>query len=266
MAAAISDKGSKQQIETAAIVLECRDHGESDKIITFFCQKLGRITGIAKGAKRSKKRFVNKLEIFSSLRITHTLPQNGRLAFIAEADLLEGFLTLRTDFPCYTTASVIQEIVLLATKDMEGDDELYPLLLWAFHNLDKRCSPASVLIFFLIRFYAIIGYGPSLVNCHSCMNELIENETYSFHPQNSSIHCQKCNREQTKNTRIQLSCGTLRSLDMALKQPIERLQRLQFTEKSRQESLAFLHLYGRQLFQREIASWAIMDAATKQQR
>lgn len=265
MAAPISDKGSKQQIETAAIVLDCRDHGESDKIITFFCQKLGRITGIAKGAKRSKKRFVNKLEIFSSLRITHTLPQNSRLAFIAEAELLDGFLTLRTDFPCYTTASVIQEITLLATKDMEGDDELYPLLLWAFNNLESRRSPVSVLILFLIRFYAIIGYSPSLANCHSCGNKLMESETYSFHPQNGSIHCKKCNCEKKKNTRIQLSCGTLRSLNMALKQPIERLQRLQFTEQSKQESLSFLHLYGRQLFQREITSWAIMDAARNQQ-
>ncbi len=263
MAAANSDKGTKQQIETAAIVLDCRDHGESDKIITFFCEKLGRITGIAKGAKRSKKRFVNKLEIFSSLRITHTLPQNGRLAFIAEADLLDGFLTLRTDFSCYTTASVMQEIILLATKDMEGDDELYPLLLWAFHNLENQHPPVSVLIFFLIRFYAIIGYCPSLASCHGCGKKLIENESYSFHPQNGSIHCTRCNREQ-KSTRIQLSCGTLRSLDMALKQPIERLQRLQFTEQSRQEALSFLHLYGRQLFQREIISWAFMDAATNQ--
>lgn len=262
MAAPSTDKGSKQQVETVAIVLDCRDHGESDKIITFFCEKLGRITGIAKGAKRSKKRFVNKLELFSSLRITHTLPQNGRLAFIAEAELLDGFLTLRTDFSCYTTASVIQEIVLLATKDQEGDDELYPLLLWALHSLENQRPPASVLIFFLIRFYAIIGYCPILTNCHSCGKKLLEKESYSFHPQNGTIHCEKCNRKRKTSVRIQLSCGTLRTLGMALKQPIELLQRLQFTEQSRQESLSFLHLYGRQLFQREIISWAIMDAAT----
>jgi DNA repair protein RecO (recombination protein O) len=261
MAAPITGNGSKQQVESAAIVLDCRDHGESDKIITFFCKKLGRITGIAKGAKRSKKRFVNKLEIFSSLLITHTLPQDGRLAFIAEAELLDGFLTLRKDFPCYATASVIQEVILLATKDMESDDEVYPLLLWSFRNLANQRHPVSVLIFFLIRFYAIIGYCPILANCHSCGKKLIENESYSFYPQNGCIHCKKCNRGH-KSTRIQLSCGTLRSLDMALKQPIERLQRLKFTEQSRQESLSFLHFYGRQLFQREIISWAIMDIAT----
>lgn len=260
MTVPISDKGSKQQIESAAIVLDCRDHGESDKIITFFCHRLGRITGIAKGAKRSKKRFVNKLEIFSSLYITHTLPQDGRLAFIAEADLLDGFLTLRTDITRYTTASVIQEMVLLATKDLEGDDELYPLLLWTFQNLNNHQPPDPTLIFFLIRFFAILGYSPNLENCSRCGSTLGANEPCRIHPQSGGICCNRCNEKQ-ENQRIQLSQGTMRSLAMALQQPLHRLQRLQFTEQSRREALSFLHLYGRQLFQREIVSWSfLMDS------
>ena len=248
------EQGSKQQIESAAVVLDCRDHGESDKIVTFFCQNLGRITGIAKGAKRSKKRFVNKLEIFSSLRIQHTLPQNGRLAFIAEAELLDGFLTLRTDFSRYTTANVIREIVLLATKDLEGDEELYPLLHWALASLNNCKAPNPILIYFLIRFFAIIGYSPNLTSCTECACQLVQHEMFSFHAQSGGILCSQCNKGK-HTTRIQLSCGTLRSLDMALKQPLDRLQRLQLTEQSRREALSFFHLYARQLFQREIVSW-----------
>jgi len=230
------EQGAKQQIESAAIVLDCRDHGESDKIITLFCEGIGRITGIAKGAKRSKKRFVNKLEIFSSLRIQHTLPQNGRLAFIAEAELLDGFLTLRTDISCYTTASVIREIVLLATKDQEGDESLFPLIRWALHSLDTCRNPAPVLVFFLIRFFAIIGYSPNITNCTDCGAQLVQRELFSFHIQSGGILCGGCNRER-QTTRLQLSLGTLRSLDMALKQPLDRLQRLQLTEQSRREAL-----------------------------
>lgn len=248
----------QQQVESPAIVIDCRDHGESDKIITFFCQQLGRMTGIAKGAKRSKKRFVNKLEIFSSLNICHTLPLNGRLAFIAEAELLDSFLNLRTDITCYGTASIIREFLLLATKEMEGDEKLYPLLLWAFHSLDIQQPPNPVLIFFLIRFFSIIGYRPNLSNCSDCGKQLSNNDSYSFHPQSGGIHCNKCNKEQ-RGSRIPLSCGTLRSLDMAAKQPLSRLQRLQLTEQSRRESLSFLHMYGRQLFQREIVSWEFLD-------
>ncbi len=255
--------GSKQQIESPAVVLDCRDHGESDKIVTLFCRQLGRITGIAKGAKRSKKRFVNKLEIFSSLNIFHTLPLDGRLAFIAEAELLDGFINIRTDISCYTTASIIREFFLLATKEMEGDEKLYPLLLWALHSLNAQQPPSPVLIFFLIRFFSIIGYRPNLSNCAECGQQLSNSYNYSFHTQSGGIHCNRCDQGQ-RNSRIPLSCGTLKSLDMAMKQSLSRLQRLQLTEQSRRESLSFLHMYGRQLFQREIVSWGFLNLGNRE--
>ena len=54
-----------------AIVLKVNDLGESDKIVTFYSKQAGKIAGIAKGAKRSKKRFSNKLEMFSLLEVQY---------------------------------------------------------------------------------------------------------------------------------------------------------------------------------------------------
>lgn len=251
---------NKQQVESAAIVLDCRDHGESDLIVTFFCQHHGRLTGIAKGAKRSKKRFVNKLEIFSSLHILHTTPQNNRLAFIAEADLLDGFLNLRQDMSCYTTASVIRELTLLATKEVEGDEDLYPLLIWAFSSLNNGHAPLPALIFFLIRFFAIIGYSPQLTSCLGCGTPIQTHQSYAFHITHGSIQCNQCATDTTVS-RLKLSQGTLRSLTTALDQPLERLHRLQLSANIQKEALSFLRSYGRQLFQREIVSWAFLDRA-----
>jgi DNA repair protein RecO (recombination protein O) len=249
---------NKQHVESAAIVLDSLDHGESDLIVTFFCQHHGRLTGIAKGAKRSKKRFVNKLEIFSSLRILHSTPQNNRLAFIAEAELLDGFLTLRENICCYTAASVIRELILLATKEIEGDEELYPLLIWAYEGLNTGHAPLLVLTLFLIRFYAIIGYSPQLETCFQCGQKIQTDRNYSFSASTGGIHCSKCNSRGT-NSQIQLSRGTIKSLTAALHQPLERLHRLQLSDISQTEALSFLHSYGRQLFQREIVSWAFID-------
>ena len=46
---------------TPAIVVRARVFGESDKIVTFLTRDLGKVAGIAKGAKNSKRRFVNVL-------------------------------------------------------------------------------------------------------------------------------------------------------------------------------------------------------------
>ena len=101
--------------ELPAIVLDCYDHGESDKIVTLFCQGIGRLTAIAKGAHRSKKRFVNKLELFSFIQLSYSRSAPGRMAVITEAELLNSFLSLRSKFSRYQAASVLREIVLLAT-------------------------------------------------------------------------------------------------------------------------------------------------------
>lgn len=258
MATAVSDRGGKQQLDSAAVVLDCREHGESDLIVTFFCRHHGRLTGIAKGARRSKKRFVNKLEIFTSLLIRHTIPQNRRLAFIAEAELMESFLKLRQDISCYTTANIIREFILLGTQEMEGDEELYPLLIWALTSLDSGRSPQAILTLFLIRFFTAIGYSPQLSHCLDCSQEVHQAETYTFHTAAGSIRCNSCTPGRPANT-IPLSLGTLKSLTAAQDQPLDRLQRLQLSSHSKKEALSFLHHYGRQLFQREIVSWAFLN-------
>jgi len=249
---------SAKYVESAAIVLDSRDHGESDLIVTFFCRNHGRLTGIAKGAKRSKKRFVNKLEIFSSLYITHTIPQNNRLAFIAEADLLDGYLTLRENISCYSTASVICELILLATREIEGDETLYPLLVWAYDSLNNDHAPLQVLTLFLIRFYSIIGYSPQLDSCLKCGQKIQTDRSYTFQTLTGSIHCNRCSTATTAGN-AKLSQGTLKSLKAALQQPLERLHRLKLSSSSKKEALDFLHSYGRQLFQHEITSWAFLD-------
>ena len=54
---------------THAIVVHSINYGESDKIVTFFTRDFGKLKGIAKGARRSKKRFQNALGLFSHLRL-----------------------------------------------------------------------------------------------------------------------------------------------------------------------------------------------------
>jgi len=54
---------------TPAIVLRTRPFGESDKIVSLLTENFGKMTGIAKGALRSRRRFVNSLEPFSLVNL-----------------------------------------------------------------------------------------------------------------------------------------------------------------------------------------------------
>lgn len=53
---------ARTQYRTEAIVLRLLDYGESDRIVTFYTAGFGKLRGIARGARRSRKRFANALE------------------------------------------------------------------------------------------------------------------------------------------------------------------------------------------------------------
>ena len=76
-----------QETTTPAVVVRARVFGESDKIVTFLTRDLGKVTGIAKGAKRSKRRFVNVLEPFTHVSLRLRQRPASDLAFISACEL-----------------------------------------------------------------------------------------------------------------------------------------------------------------------------------
>lgn len=251
--------------ESDAIILDSRDHGESDKIITFFTKDRGRLSGIAKGAHRSKKRFQNKLELFSCVSISYRESRNSSLVFISEADLLYSFLKLRSRFELYTAASLIRETILIATMEREGESEIYNLLYWALKSLDEERPYLNIITIFLLRFYDTIGYRPDFSGCRFCSSDLSFEQKYSFHHMTGGLICNNC-RKKRADSSTEVSLGTIRLLLSVITQPIEKLHRLQFSRQALQQSLTMLQQYGRHLLQRETHSWKALRELIHQEK
>jgi DNA repair protein RecO (recombination protein O) len=92
--------------QTEAIVLRVIDYGESDRIVTFCTADFGKIRGIAKGARRSRKRFVNTLEPFSCSRVHFSRRGPDTLALIEGCDVLSHFPGIRADLEKTLAASL----------------------------------------------------------------------------------------------------------------------------------------------------------------
>src|SRR5271168_3679550 len=71
---------------TPAIVLRARDYSESDRIVTLLTREFGKLSGIAKGAKASRRRFERKLEPFSHVVLHFKRRPHGQLVFITRAE------------------------------------------------------------------------------------------------------------------------------------------------------------------------------------
>lgn len=235
-------------------VLDSFDHGESDKIVTFFCQGIGRLTAIAKGAHRSKKRFVNKLELFSFLQITYSRSSPTSLAVLNEAELINSFITLRSNLEGYRAASTLREIVLLATGETVRDDNLFQLMLWALHSLDRGEQSKEVLALFLIKLFDYIGYQPDFSCCQQCGTPSERSRSMRFTVETGGLLCNRCTTGHGPPAPY-LAPGTTQMIRAIQQQPVARLKRFKPSGTVLEQILESFHRYGLHLFQREIHSW-----------
>ena len=84
---------------TDAILLRKIEYGDHDFIISFLTKSKGKISVIAKNAKKSVKRFSGALDLFFVNQIHCTFPKKKKdgLIILSQADLENGFANIRYD-------------------------------------------------------------------------------------------------------------------------------------------------------------------------
>ena len=238
-----------------AIVLRVGDLGESDKIVTFYSREAGKVAGVAKGAKKSKKRFSNKLEIFTLLELLYDDRGHSGLVRISEAELITPFLSLREDYERYVGAVLACELIYYWSKDSDADRNIFNLLVWALQSIDNGMPSRLAHIFFQVKLYTLLGYRLHLSGCIKCRNSEQTGMPYVFHPGRHGLLCKKCGPHFMSREMVPLAMNTIKLLQHAQDLPMEKLERLRFSDSSIREALLLFKAYGQYLLQREIAAW-----------
>ncbi len=191
-----------------AIVLRTRSFGESDKIVTFLSRDYGKVTGIAKGAKRSRRRFVNTLEPFSLVNLRFQERAQSSLVFVHACDWLQIFKNLTTGLEKIVMASYMVEITDELTREREESRSIFEHLKQGLVFLEEQGSSASYLTFFEMRLLTLSGYQPMLEGCRRCgkkrpksgepfvVRDPEDNHDYvplwCFSPRDGGILCRSC--------------------------------------------------------------------------
>jgi DNA repair protein RecO (recombination protein O) len=153
---------------TPAVVLRTWPFGESDKIISFLTKNHGKITGIAKGAKRSKKRFANSLEPFSFVNVRFQDMPNRSLVFIAGCELETNLKRLITSLEKIAFASYCVEITAGLIAEREENLAIFEHLRTGLSYLNEHQASLEFLISFELRLLKLAGYQPLLNSCRRC--------------------------------------------------------------------------------------------------
>lgn len=153
-----------------AIVLAAMDYRESDRIVTLFTLQHGKVRGVAKGAKRSARRFGPALEPFA--RISVELVVREGLSSLRGADIVTLYPGIRGDLRAIGLAGYSVELADRYLPDGAPSPRLFRLLIAWLERLDQGDASLSDRCFFEANFLNILGYRISLDRCASCGVEL----------------------------------------------------------------------------------------------
>jgi DNA repair protein RecO (recombination protein O) len=249
--------------ESEAIVLKIFDYGESDKIIVFLTADFGKITAIAKGAKRSKIRFVRKLELFTRLNIRFADNKHSDMVRVDEAELLAPYPTLSKDYERFLCANLVCELLLnWATADRETN--LFHLAVWTLTSIAHN-NPLTSLLLFQLHLLTLLGFHLHLSSCTACDTTMQEGGSFEFVAENNGIICTDClkkTKEEIDST--PLSIGSLKLLEKGREITPERWSRFHFTKSSLQEVTRLFKSHNHYLLQRDIITWNHLEEYLRQ--
>ncbi len=190
-------KANMLEEKNPAIVLRVKPYGESDKIVTFLTRDLGKVVGIAKGAKRSRRRFVNVLELFTHVELRFRSKTSNALVFVNACELIQTFRKPSLDIEMFAAANYITELTDVMVAGKEAGPEFYQLLLNSLQSLEDLSRVPSLFISaFEFRFLKQVGYGLNMDTCQICSVPVPSHEdnsaTPAYSPSRGGVVCAKC--------------------------------------------------------------------------
>lgn len=147
-----------------SIILAKKPIGEADLLVTFFSREGGKIKGVARHAKRSKKRFGGILETGYVLNLHYTKSSRSELVSIDQASLVAPKTHMKADLPSTASLWIAMELGARFLQDAEANGEKYELLKRFLMTIHEKRLSRGILLFFLFRWLALSGFLPDLTS------------------------------------------------------------------------------------------------------
>jgi len=141
--------------KTKGIVLGSRAFEESAKLVTFYTKEHGKITVIAKGAKRPTSKFGGRLETFSYAELL--LARGRSLDILSQMEVIESFQAIRENPAWLNLALYFVKIIQDASLQGHQNKKLFQLLLVSMKKIIDGEEFNYVVKFFEVNFLRVEG-------------------------------------------------------------------------------------------------------------
>jgi DNA repair protein RecO (recombination protein O) len=153
---------------TPAIVLRAVNYGEADRIVTLLGRDTGRLSALARGARKSQRRFAGGLSLcaFGSAAIRER--PGADLVTLERFDATESYAALGSDVARMAHAAYAAELVGKLCAPRQVEPAVFDWLALFVRLLDGAGASAERLRVFEIGLLSGLGFGPVLDTCAAC--------------------------------------------------------------------------------------------------
>ncbi len=182
-------------IADEGIVLRNQPFGESDSILSIFTRNHGRLTCIAKGAKRSRKRFGVNIQPLSQSFFKLVDKGADFMLRVDSCELLVFRQNLTNSLENFIKSEYAMELIYRLLPEREENQRIFNLLLWYLDSVDSNKSSDLMVRTFESRLFVLLGYKPNLSQCGGCGSDFM-GDYVIFKPDHGRVYCGGCARER----------------------------------------------------------------------
>lgn len=154
--------------QSLAIIVRTIEFSETSLIVTLFSRELGKLSAIAKGARRPKGPFEGSLDLLSVCRVVVICKRSDALDLLTEAKLHRRFRGAERSLQRVYAGYYLAELLRLLTDDYDPHPEVYDLTTATLNEIDGTGDVATAILFFEAQMLRMIGHAPLTDRCTDC--------------------------------------------------------------------------------------------------
>lgn len=185
-----------------AFVLRMRPLGEADRILTLFSAERGKLTGVAKGARKTQSKFGARLDFMARSELT--LHAGRSLHVITSARLISTAWERVVEPDLFALASYVAEVIDGLCEPDLAVPELFDLLAEfqivtaqsLGENSSARRSLDALRVVMELKILSALGFAPELDACARCGTPLgrrpFAGGKAALSPEAGGLVCRRC--------------------------------------------------------------------------
>ncbi len=188
-----------------AIILRKIAYGETDLIVTCFTQTEGLLSGLAKGAKKSTRRFGAALELGAFVEMSYTKRKASNLAFLKEARIRQSIPMLSRSLATITACTAALELALFFLQERLPAEEKFLLLKNYLARITSKEPNLADIVQHQFDWLTLSGFKPVYDRCIECQQTLLANIGWRINSDYSGVICANCAKLESALQVLQFS-------------------------------------------------------------